>query len=101
VAAGRPGARGGGPGRPELPVVTVAGAARKEDAHAGLARWKARHPDAAARLALEDVLVDAMRGRLTTWTRVRVNLQHVPEGERPAEEPPDPDFDHAKWDPRE
>jgi hypothetical protein len=79
----------------------VARAARKEDALAGLERWKERHPEAAARLAPEDVLVDAMRGRYTTWTRVRVNLQHVPETERPPEEPPDPDFDQSKWDPRD
>ena len=79
----------------------VARAARKEDALAGLARWKERHPAATARLAPEDVLVDAMRGRFTTWTRVRVNLQHVPEPERPPAEAPDPDFDQSKWDPRE
>jgi hypothetical protein len=97
----QPSKRKGAPRRPRLPVLTVARAARKDDALAGLERWKARHPQAAARLAPEDVLVDAMRGRYTTWTRVRVNLQHVPEGERPAAEPPDPDFDQAKWDPRE
>jgi hypothetical protein len=78
----------------------VARAARREDALAGLDRWKARHPEAAARLAPEDVLVDAMRGRFTTWTRVRVNLEHVPPDARPAAEPPDPDFDRGKWDPR-
>jgi hypothetical protein len=71
----------------------VARAARKEDALAGLERWKARHPRAAARLTPSDVLVDAMRGRSTTWTRIRVNLRHVPAEERPAEEPADPDFD--------
>jgi hypothetical protein len=69
----------------------VARARRQEDALAGLARWKARHPQAARLLAVDDVLVDAMRGRFTTWTRVRVNLRHVPEAERPAAEPPDPD----------
>ena len=37
------------------------------------------------------MLVDAMRGRYTTWTRIRVNLQHVPEELRPAQEPLDPD----------
>jgi DNA ligase D-like protein (predicted polymerase) len=74
-------------------LVTVAKAAHKEDALAGLERWKARHPAAAARLEVDDVLVDSMRGRSTTWTRVRVNLRHVPEGERPAAEPPEPDYD--------
>jgi len=74
-------------------LITVAKAAHKAEALAGLERWKARHPAAAARLQVDDVLVDSMRGRSTTWTRIRVNLRNVPEGERPAEEPPDPDYD--------
>jgi bifunctional non-homologous end joining protein LigD len=79
--------------RSTQPLVTVAKAAHKPDALAGLQRWKARHPDAAARLQPDDVLVDSMRGRSTTWTRIRINLRHVPESERPAPEPPDPDYD--------
>jgi DNA ligase D-like protein (predicted polymerase) len=75
------------------PLITIAKAEHKEDALAGLERWKARHPAVAARLQADDVLVDAMRGRSTTWTRIRVNLRHVPEPERPAEEPPAPDYD--------
>jgi bifunctional non-homologous end joining protein LigD len=75
------------------PLITVAKAQRAEDALAGLERWKARHPAAAQRLAVDDVLVDSMRGRSSTWTRVRVNLRRVPESERPAEEAPDPDYD--------
>jgi len=75
------------------PLVTVAKAEHTEDALAGLERWKARHREAAAWLRVDDVLVDSMRGRSSTWTRIRVNLRHVPEGERPAEEPPDPDYD--------
>jgi DNA ligase D-like protein (predicted polymerase) len=74
-------------------VITVAKAADKAEALAGLEAWKARHPAAAARLHVDDVLVDSMRGRSTTWTRIRVNLRHVPETERPAEEPPVPDYD--------
>jgi DNA ligase D-like protein (predicted polymerase) len=74
-------------------LITVARAAHKADALAGLEGWKARHPEAAARLQEDDVLVDSMRGRSTTWTRIRINLRHVPEGERPAEEPPVPDYD--------
>ena len=83
------------PGRRQStqPLITVAKAEHKEDALAGLERWKARHPEAAALLQVDDVLVDSMRGRSTTWTRIRVNLRHVPEDERPAEEPPDPDYD--------
>ena len=68
-------------------------AARKADALAGLERWKARYPGAAARLHVDDVLVDSMRGRSSTWTRIRINLRNVPEGERPPEDPPDPDYD--------
>jgi hypothetical protein len=79
--------------RAQAPLVVVAKAARREDALEGLARWRTRHPEAARRLAADDVLVDAMRGRSSTWTRVRVNLRHVPEVERPAPEPPDPDYD--------
>jgi hypothetical protein len=73
------------------PLVEIGRAHKKEDALAGLERWKARHPDAAAHLQPADVLVDSMRGRSSTWTRVRVNLEHVPESVRPRPEPLDPD----------
>ena len=96
----QPSRRRTAPPRRRAPLLVVARAARREDALAGLARWKERHPGVVARLRPEDVLVDAMRGRFTTWTRVRVNLDHVPDTERPAREPPDPDFDQALWDPR-
>ena len=79
--------------RSSQPLVVVANAKHKEDAVAGLERWKARHPGAAERLKEDDVLVDSMRGRSSTWTRIRVNLRHVPEDERPAQETPDPDYD--------
>ena len=71
---------------PKHPLIEVARAERKEEALEGLERWRARHPDAAAHLQPADVLVDSMRGRSSTWTRIRVNLQHVPEALRPAEE---------------
>jgi DNA ligase D-like protein (predicted polymerase) len=74
-----------------MPLVEIGRARRKEDALAGLERWRARHPQAAARLQPADVLVDSMRGRYSTWTRIRVNLQHVPEALRPAQAPLDPD----------
>jgi bifunctional non-homologous end joining protein LigD len=73
------------------PLIEIGRAPRKEDALAGLDRWRQRHPDAAAHLQEADVLVDAMRGRYRTWTRVRVNLQHVPPERRPDQEPLDPD----------
>jgi hypothetical protein len=85
--------RGARPARAKAPLLVVAKARRQEDALAGLDRWRTRHPDAARLLEVDDVLVDSMRGRSTTWTRVRVNLRHVPETERPAPEPPDPDYD--------
>jgi len=79
--------------RAKHPLIVVAQAAEKEPALEGLERWKRKYPDAAARLAPEDVLVDAMRGRFTTWTRIRVNLRNVPEAERPPQETPDPDYE--------
>ena len=75
---------------PKHPLIEIGRAARKEDALEGLDRWKARHPEAAAHLQPADVLVDSMRGRSSTWTRVRVNLQHVPEALRPPQEALDP-----------
>ena len=75
------------------PLITIAKAAHEAEARAGLERWKARHPSAAAHLQVDDILVDSMRGRSSTWTRIRINLRHVPEDERPPEEAPDPDYD--------
>jgi DNA ligase D-like protein (predicted polymerase) len=85
--------KGSGRRQPKHPLITVAKAEHKDDALAGLERWKKQHPEAANHLAVDDVLVDAMRGRSSMWYRVRVNLRHVPEAERPAEGKPDPDYD--------
>lgn len=82
--------------RKQMPLVVVAKSPHKEEALAGLERWKARHAEAASHLAIDDVLVDAMRGRSSTWTRVRINLRNVPERLRPAEEAPDPDDDPTR-----
>jgi bifunctional non-homologous end joining protein LigD len=73
------------------PLITIGHARRKEDALAGLERWKARHPEVVPHLEAADVLVDSTRGRSSTWTRIRINLQHVPAELRPAQEPLDPD----------
>jgi len=78
------------------PLITVANSPSEEAALAGLGRWKARHPEAAALLQIDDVLVDRMRGRSSTWTRIRVNLRHVPEKTRPMQEKPDPDDDPTR-----
>ena len=77
------------------PLVEIGRARKKADVLAGLERWKARHSDASAHLEAADVLVDSMRGRSSTWTRVRVNLQHVPEQLRPKQEALDPNEDMA------
>lgn len=78
------------------PLIEIARAKTKDEALAGLERWKARHPEAAALLEPADVLVDAMRGRYSTWTRVRVNLRHVPEAQRPPQEALESDYDPWK-----
>ena len=83
--------------RRKHPLIEIGRAPRKDDALAGLERWKARHAGAAAHLAPADVLVDAMRGRFHTWTRIRVNLQHVPDALRPAQEALDPDQTPDDW----
>jgi len=80
--------------RSTQPLLVISQAAAKADALAGLDRWRARYPQAAAHVRdPEDLLVDAMRGRFTLWWRVRVNLRNVPEALRPPAEPPDPDYD--------
>jgi bifunctional non-homologous end joining protein LigD len=83
--------------RPTRPLIEIGRAQKKEDALAGLERWRARHPEAAAHLEPADVLVDSMRGRFRTWTRIRVNLQHVPEAQRPPQEALDPDQAPDDW----
>jgi hypothetical protein len=82
--------------RAKMPLLVVANSPSRDAALAGLERWKARHPEAAARLAVDDVLVDSMRGRSSTWTRIRVNLRNVPEEMRPPQETPDPDDDPTR-----
>jgi hypothetical protein len=68
------------------PLIEIARAAQEKDALVRLEAWKARHPEAARHLEPADVLVDRMRGRFRTWTRIRVNLEHVPENLRPEQE---------------
>jgi bifunctional non-homologous end joining protein LigD len=79
--------------RTSIPVIEISRAARKDEALEGLDRWKERHPEAAGHLEPADILVDGMRGRSSLWYRVRVNLIHVPEADRPGQEPLDPDYD--------
>jgi bifunctional non-homologous end joining protein LigD len=102
-ADGARGADGNGSGRrapnptgrrqSKMPLIEIARAQTKDEAMAGFERWKERHPSVWPQLAPADVLVDSMRGRSSTWTRIRVNLQHVPEGERPEQEELEVDYD--------
>ncbi len=82
--------------RLKMPLIVVANSPDKAAALAGLERWKSKYPQVAALLAIEDVLVDSMRGRSSTWTRVRINLRNVPEETRPPQETPDPDDDPTR-----
>jgi bifunctional non-homologous end joining protein LigD len=87
-----------GPKKPrvKMPLIVVANSPDKAAALAGLERWKTKYPQVAPLLAADDVLVDSMRGRSSTWTRIRVNLRHVPEDVRPQQETPDPDDDPTR-----
>jgi DNA ligase D-like protein (predicted polymerase) len=82
--------------REKMPLLILAHSPDKEAALAGLERWKQKYPEVAKHLAVDDVLVDTMRGSSSTWTRIRVNLRHVPEELRPAQETPDPDDDPTR-----
>jgi len=84
------------PKRQKRPLIVIANSPDEAAALAGLERWKAHHPEAAGHLAVDDVLVDRMRGRSSTWTRIRINLVHVPPRLRPKQETPDPDDDPTR-----
>ncbi len=79
--------------RSTMPLIEIARAETKDEAMAGLERWKARHPSVWPLLEPRDVLVDAMRGRSSVWYRIRINLQHVPAADHPAQEPLEVDYD--------
>jgi bifunctional non-homologous end joining protein LigD len=100
VSPAAPGKDSGPSGRRRtaIPMIEIARAKKKDDALAGLDRWKDRHPEVAALLEPADVLVDAMRGRSSTWTRIRLNLRHVPEEMRPTQEELEVDYDpRVEW----
>jgi bifunctional non-homologous end joining protein LigD len=88
VAPPPPGETYGATGRRKSakPLIEIARAATKAEAMEGLERWKTRHPSVWAYLEPADVLTDSMRGKNYNWTRIRLNLEHVPEAERPAQE---------------
>ena len=92
--------KGTGRRQPTMPLVEIARAKTRDEALEGLERWKARHPAVVRHLQAADILVDGMRGSSSLWYRIRVNLQHVPSGERPAQEPLEVDYDpwaNAPW----
>jgi hypothetical protein len=78
------------PTRVKMPLLTIANSQDRQAALDGLERWKAKYPEAAANLAIDDVLVDNMRGRSSIWTRIRVNLRHVPDDQRRRKKHPTP-----------
>jgi hypothetical protein len=82
--------------RTKMPLIVVANSPHEDAALAGLERWKKKHEEVAKLLAVDDVLVDRMRGRSSIWTRVRVNLRNIPEELRPPQETPDPDDDPTR-----
>ena len=82
--------------RTTMPLIEIARAATETEALDGLERWKARHPDVWPQLAAADVLIDSMRGRSKTWTRIRLNLKNVPEADRPAQEALEVNYDPSE-----
>ncbi|KRA25764.1 DNA polymerase [Microbacterium sp. Root61] len=83
--SGMPPRAGDGSGRraSTMPLIEVARTKTKPEAVEALEMWKAQHPEVVELLHPADVLVDGMRGSSSLWYRVRVNLQHVPEAQRP------------------
>ena len=79
--------------RTTAPLIEIARAATEAEARAGLQRWRTRHAEVWSHLAPSDIMVDSMRGRNTTWTRIRINLRNVPESERPPQEALEVDYD--------
>jgi bifunctional non-homologous end joining protein LigD len=94
--------KGTGRRQSTMPLIEIARAKTRDEAMAGLDAWKARHPEVVGHLQPADTLVDGMRGRSSIWYRIRINLQHVPEDQRPEQEPLEVDYDPWKgiaWNP--
>jgi hypothetical protein len=85
--------RGTGRRESSMPLIEIARTKTKEEALAALDTWRQRYPAAADRLEPVDVLVDGMRGPSSIWYRIRVNLQHVPEDQRPPQDDLIADYD--------
>ena len=76
-----------------IPVIEISRAAYEGRGARGPGALEGAPSGVVAFLEPADVLVDGMRGRSSLWYRVRVNLIHVPEADRPAQEPLDSDYD--------
>ena len=78
-----------GTGRREsvMPLIEIARTKTKDEAMAALDSWRDKYQEVAKRLEPVDVLIDGMRGPSSIWYRIRINLLHVPEGQRPPQEP--------------
>jgi DNA ligase D-like protein (predicted polymerase) len=85
--------KGAGRRQSTMPLIEIARAKTKDEALEGLERWKSRHPDTVRHLEPADILTDGMRGRSSVWYRIRINLQHVPDAERPPQEPLEVEYD--------
>jgi DNA ligase D-like protein (predicted polymerase) len=70
-----------------MPLIEIARTKTKDEAMAALDEWRGRYPSVAEKLQPADILVDGMRGPSSIWYRIRINLQHVPEEQRPPQEP--------------
>ncbi len=76
-----------------MPLIEIARTRTKPEAEAALEQWRSEHGDLVPLLHPADVLIDGMRGSSSLWYRVRINLQHVPESDRPAQGPLLADYD--------
>ena len=87
------GANGTGRRQSLMPLIEVARTKTKPEALKALEEWKSGHAVVVKSLQPADVLVDGMRGSSSLWYRVRVNLQHVPDADRPGQEDLIADYD--------
>jgi len=76
-----------------MPLIEIARTRTKPEAEAALDQWRSEHGDLVPLLHPADVLIDGMRGSSSLWYRVRINLQHVPKSDRPAQGPLLADYD--------
>lgn len=91
--AEKPEKSGTGRRQSSMPLIEIARSKTKPESMDALERWKAKHPDVVHYLQPKDILIDGMRGQSSIWYRIRINLQHIPEAERPPQEELEHDYD--------